>query len=78
LFAAGVGKNLGTDEAKFISILNMRSYYHLRVTFNAYQHFAKHSIEQAIDRECSGFFREGLLALGQLLCTHHLFFFNFA
>ncbi|CAG0912648.1 unnamed protein product [Notodromas monacha] len=65
LYQAGVGKNFGTDESTFITVLNVRSYNQLREIFSAYHRFAQHTIEEAIKKELSGAFRDGMLAIVQ-------------
>ncbi len=66
LYAAGVGE-IGTDESKFINILNMRSFNQLREVFKLYERHCGKSIEDSIESECSGSFKEGLLAIGELI-----------
>uniref|UniRef100_A0A667YNL3 Annexin n=2 Tax=Myripristis murdjan TaxID=586833 RepID=A0A667YNL3_9TELE len=53
LYAAGEGK-LGTDEAKFVTILGSRSAEHLREVFAAYKKLSGSDIEDSVKGETTG------------------------
>ncbi|XP_070545040.1 annexin A13-like isoform X1 [Ptychodera flava] len=53
LYEAGEGR-WGTDESVFNKIMVIRSYEHLKVTFNEYAKISKRNILEAIDSEMSG------------------------
>ncbi|CAN2388870.1 negative regulation of prolactin secretion [Pristimantis euphronides] len=62
LFKAGEDK-VGTDEEKFITILGTRSVMHLRKVFDKYMTLSGYQLEESIQRETSGNFRQLLLAI---------------
>lgn len=62
IYEAGEG-SWGTDEAAINKVLSMRNYEQLRATFAAYSNLSGKDIEEAIDSECSGSLRDGLLAI---------------
>lgn len=59
----------GTDEAAFNKVLSLRNYAQLRATFDAYVGIAGRDIEEAIESECSGTLKDGLLAIGEDYCS---------
>ncbi|XP_053559269.1 annexin A3 [Bombina bombina] len=62
LYSAGE-KKWGTDEAKFIEILCVRSFPQLRLTFEEYKNISKKAIEDSIAGEMSGHLEDLLLAI---------------
>merc|ERR1712050_53363 len=61
---AGESK-FGSDEAEFIALFARRSPTQLRAIFDAYKNLAGHSIEEAVNKECSGDFKKTLLAIAK-------------
>lgn len=62
LYKAGEGK-IGTDEGKFISILTTRSFPTIAKIAEIYRNNHKHDLETAIEKETSGYFRDGMRAI---------------
>ncbi|XP_069487266.1 annexin A5 [Ambystoma mexicanum] len=62
LFDAGENK-WGTDEEKFIRIMGSKSISHLRRVFDKYMTISGYQIEESIERETSGNFKELMLAV---------------
>eukprot|EP01122_Echinamoeba_exundans_P000533 TRINITY_DN10467_c0_g1_i1.p1 TRINITY_DN10467_c0_g1~~TRINITY_DN10467_c0_g1_i1.p1 ORF type:complete len:327 (-),score=93.47 TRINITY_DN10467_c0_g1_i1:107-1048(-) len=62
LYKAGEGK-IGTDEKKFIEILTTRSFPTIAKIAEVYRNSHKHDLETAIEKETSGYFRDGMRAI---------------
>jgi hypothetical protein len=68
LYKAGEGK-IGTDEKKFIDILTTRSFPTIAKIAEVYRNNHKHDLETAIEKETSGYFRDGMRAI-VITATH--------
>ncbi|XP_067876344.1 annexin A7-like isoform X2 [Heterodontus francisci] len=73
LFRAGEGK-LGTDESTFNMILATRSFPQLKATIHEYGRLANRELLKSIDREFSGYVRDGMHAIVQCVVNRPAFF----
>ncbi|CAL4066476.1 unnamed protein product [Meganyctiphanes norvegica] len=73
LHTAGEGK-FGTDESEFRRVMTSYSYPLLKAVFEEYKNIEGKEISDAIDSELSGEFKEGVMAIYEIVMNRPAFF----
>ncbi|KAJ8286378.1 hypothetical protein GJAV_G00038010 [Gymnothorax javanicus] len=73
LYEAGEAR-WGTDEVKFLTVLNVRNQQHLRRVFQEYLKLSGRDIEDSIKREMSGCLEDAFLAIVKCIRSKPAFF----
>jgi len=67
-------ERLGTDEETFNRIFSVQDFYTLRVVYDQYVKLSQRDIMNSVDRETSGDYKKGLLAIVQSVKCRPMFF----